>query len=114
MLQVTSKRVRHSDPGSSILNTCTVYLAADHIFFKEVGSGSERVTVAEMVYHVAMADKIFRGTDFNQDGGPGDRIGFVVADVTVFKDAQAEGDNSTLSLKSTLMTFYQREYLYSV
>ncbi|XP_022796537.1 disintegrin and metalloproteinase domain-containing protein 10-like [Stylophora pistillata] len=44
-----------------------------------------------MVYHVAMADKIFRGTDFNQDGGPGDGVGFVIAAVTVFKEAQAEG-----------------------
>ncbi|PFX34886.1 Disintegrin and metalloproteinase domain-containing protein 10 [Stylophora pistillata] len=89
--QVTNKRVRHSNPSSSDLNSCTVYLAADHLFFKEVGSGSESVTVAEMVYHVAMADKIFRGTDFNQDGGPGDGVGFVIAAVTVFKEAQAEG-----------------------
>ena len=48
-----------------------------------------------MVYHVAMADKIFRGTDFNQDGGPGDGVGFVIAAVTVFKEAQAEGSKST-------------------
>lgn len=56
-----------------------------------MGSGSESATVAEMVYHVAMADKAFRATDFNQDGGPGDDIGFVIAAVTVFKDTEAEG-----------------------
>lgn len=58
---------------------------------------SESATVAEMVYHVAMADKIFRATDFDQDGGPGDNIGFVIAAVTVFKDATAEGRNISLS-----------------
>jgi len=57
-----------------------------------VGSGSESATVAEMVYHVAMTDKSFRATDFNQDGGPGDDIGFVIAVVTVFKDAESEGN----------------------
>ena len=56
-----------------------------------MGSGSESKTVAEMVYHVAMADKAFRVTDFNQDGGPGDDIGFVIAAVTVFNDSKAEG-----------------------
>ncbi|XP_020621435.1 disintegrin and metalloproteinase domain-containing protein 10-like [Orbicella faveolata] len=44
-----------------------------------------------MAYHVAMTDKAFRATDFNQDGGPGDDIGFVIAAVTVFKDAESEG-----------------------
>ena len=58
-----------------------------------MGSGSESATVAEMVYHVAMTDKAFRATDFNQDGGPGDDIGFVIAAVTVFKDAESEGNN---------------------
>ena len=58
-----------------------------------MGSGSESATVAEMVYHVAMTDKAFRATDFNQDGGPGDDIGFVIAAVTVFKDSESEGSN---------------------
>ena len=44
-----------------------------------------------MVYHVGMADKAFRATDFDQDGGPGDGIGVVIAAVTVFKDETAEG-----------------------
>ena len=56
-----------------------------------MGSGSESATVVEMVYHVAMADKAFRATDFNQDGGPGDDVGFVIAAVTVFNDSKAEG-----------------------
>ena len=47
--------------------------------------------MAEMVYHVIEADKIFRATDFNEDGGPGDNYGFIVAAVTVFKDKAAEG-----------------------
>ena len=44
-----------------------------------------------MVYHVIEADKIFRATDFNEDGGPGDNYGFIIAAVTVFKDKAAEG-----------------------
>ncbi|KAJ7339636.1 Disintegrin and metalloproteinase domain-containing protein 10 [Desmophyllum pertusum] len=87
MVQATRKRIRRS----SSLNTCAIHIAADHLFVKHVGSGSESATVAEMVYHVAMADKAFRATDFNQDGGPGDNIGFVIAAVTVFNDTKAEG-----------------------
>ena len=90
--QATSKRIRRDNPSNSSLNTCTLHIAADHSFFKHVGSGSESATVAEMVYHVAMTDKAFRATDFNQDGGPGDNIGFVIAAVTVYKDAESEGN----------------------
>ncbi|KAL9986011.1 hypothetical protein ACROYT_G000064 [Oculina patagonica] len=92
MIQASSKRFRRSNSYNVILNnTCAVHIAADYLFFKHVGSGSESATVAEMVYHVAMADKAFRATDFNQDGGPGDDIGFVIAAVTVFNDSKAEG-----------------------
>ena len=90
LLQASSKRIRRANPS---LNTCALHIAADHSFLKHVGSGSKSVTVAEMVYHVAMTDKAFRATDFNQDGGPGDDIGFVIAAVTVFKDAESEGGN---------------------
>ena len=92
LLQATSKRIRRDNLSNSSLNTCTLHIAADHSFFKHVGSGSESATVAEMAYHVAMTDKAFRATDFNQDGGPGDDIGFVIAVVTVFKDAESEGN----------------------
>ena len=89
--QATSKRIRRDTHSNSSLNTCALHIAADYSFFKHVGSGSESATVAEMVYHVAMTDKAFRATDFNQDGGPGDGIGFVIAAVTVFKDETSEG-----------------------
>jgi len=72
-----------------------------------VGSGSESVTVAEMVYHVAMADKGFRATDFNQDGGPGDDIGFVIAAVTVFKDPESEGSQSFVAQKILSQFLYR-------
>ena len=51
-----------------------------------MGAASVSTTVAEMVYHMGMADNAFRATDFNQDGGSGDGIGFVIAAVTVFKE----------------------------
>ena len=44
-----------------------------------------------MVYHMGMADRAFRATDFNQDGGSGDGIGFVIAAVTVFHNEISEG-----------------------
>ena len=68
-----------------------MHIAADHLFFKQVGLSSERATVAEMVYHMGMADRAFRATDFNQDGGSGDGIGFVIAAVTVFHNETSEG-----------------------
>ena len=68
-----------------------MHIAADHLFFKHVGLSSERATVAEMVYHMGMADRAFRATDFNQDGGSGDGIGFVIAAVTVFHNETSEG-----------------------
>lgn len=67
-----------------------MHIAADHLFSEDVGAGSVSTTVAEMVYHIGMADKAFRATDFNQDGGPGDGIGFVIAAVTVFKEGMVE------------------------
>ena len=94
LLQVTSKRIRRDNPSNSSLNTCALHIAADHSFFKHVGAGSESATVAEMVYHVAMTDKAFRATDFNQDGGHGDDIGFVITAVTVFKTEESEGSES--------------------
>ena len=68
-----------------------MHIAADHLFFKHVGLSSERATVAEMVYHMGMADRVFRATDFNQDGGSGDGIGFVITAVTVFHNETSEG-----------------------
>lgn len=72
-----------------------------------MGSGSESVTVAEMVYHVAMSDKAFRATDFNQDGGPGDDIGFVIAAVTVFKDPESEGSQIFVAEKILSQFLYR-------
>ncbi|XP_068693194.1 disintegrin and metalloproteinase domain-containing protein 10-like [Montipora capricornis] len=94
-IQVTSKRIRRRSPQNSSLNTCVVHIAADHSFFKNVGGGSERASIEEMVYSIGMADRAFRATDFNQDGGPGDGIGFFIAAVTVFTDVTAEGSLSS-------------------
>jgi hypothetical protein len=44
-----------------------------------------------MIFHIAEADKIFRSTDFNGDGGPGDNIGLAIAAITVYQDTVAEG-----------------------
>ena len=107
MLQVTSERMRRDNPSNSSLNTCALHIAADHSFFEHVGSGSASDTVAEMVYHVAMTDKRFRATDFNQDGGPGDDIGFVITAATVFKDAESEGASEIFVVPQILSAIYR-------
>ena len=56
-----------------------------------MGKGSESTTIEEMVYNMGVADKTFTATDFNQDGGEGDGIGFFIAAVTVYTDITAEG-----------------------
>lgn len=56
-----------------------------------MGKGSESTAIEEMVYNMGVADKTFRATDFNQDGGEGDGIGFFIAAVTVYTDVTAEG-----------------------
>lgn len=77
--------------NKTIANTCPVHIAADHHLFKKFGKGSLDDTVAEMVFHIAEADKIFRSTDFDGDNGPGDNIGFTIAAITVYQDDSAEG-----------------------
>ena len=99
--------MRRDNPSNSSLNTCSLHIAADHSFFEDVGSGSASATVAEMVYHVAMTDKRFRATDFNQDGGSGDDIGFVIKAATVFKDAESEGTGEIFVASQILSIIYR-------
>ena len=68
-----------------------MHIVADHLFYEHVADRSEVQATAEMVHHVIEADKVFRATDFNQDGGPGDNVGLAIAAVTVYKDKSAEG-----------------------
>ncbi|XP_067056132.1 disintegrin and metalloproteinase domain-containing protein 10-like [Acropora muricata] len=89
--KVTKKRIYHRSPQNSGPDTCSVHIAADHAFFKHVGKGSESTTIEEMVYNMGVADKTFTATDFNQDWGEGDGIGFFIAAVTVYTDITAEG-----------------------
>jgi len=78
--------------NKTIANTCALHIAADHHLFKKFGKGSLEDTIAEMVFHIKQADKIFRATDFDGDNaGPGDNIGFTIAAITVFQDDSGEG-----------------------
>ena len=90
MSQMRNKRDSLGSKGSS-RNTCLVHVAADHLFYKHVADDSEAQAIAEMVHYVLEADKVFRSTDFNQDGGPGDNVGLAIGAVTVYKDEEAEG-----------------------
>ena len=63
--------------------SCSVHIVADHLYFKYVGSLNFGSTVEAMTYTVAIADTIFRSTDFDGDGY-GDNIGFVIENITIF------------------------------
>ncbi|XP_046345357.2 disintegrin and metalloproteinase domain-containing protein 10-like [Haliotis rufescens] len=66
---------------------CVIKLVADHLYFKHVGKGDVRKTIAEMAVSLAEADMMFRQTDFDGDG-VGDNIGFKVGNITIYKEYQ--------------------------
>ncbi|XP_063694959.1 disintegrin and metalloproteinase domain-containing protein 10-like [Bolinopsis microptera] len=69
--------------------TCPVYLVSDHLFFEKHGLSDEQRTKNELILHLHEADKIFRSTDFNQDG-TNDNVGFSVANISILKKNTAE------------------------
>ncbi|XP_041354184.1 disintegrin and metalloproteinase domain-containing protein 10-like [Gigantopelta aegis] len=84
--------------------SCSVYLVADHLYFKHVGSLSVGSTVEAMTSSLATADAIFRSTDFDGDGF-GDNIGFVVENITIYNNPYVPG------YKLKVESLYARDYL---
>uniref|UniRef100_T1IS51 Peptidase M12B domain-containing protein n=1 Tax=Strigamia maritima TaxID=126957 RepID=T1IS51_STRMM len=62
--------------------TCTLKVVADHLFFQHAGDGSADNAIYEMIFHIHEADRIFRATDFNEDG-QADNVGFKIDAVEV-------------------------------
>ena len=48
--------------------TCVLYIVIDHTFFKEVAGSDVSMAIAEVAFHIAEADSVYRATDFDGDG----------------------------------------------
>lgn len=60
--------------------TCMLYLQADHLFYKKMGS--EEACIETMTRHVQKVNSIYRTTDFDQDGRS-DNISFLIKRIKV-------------------------------
>lgn len=84
-----------SDPSATLLNrarrapfddtkkTCTLHLAADHLFFEEHGSSSVAVT-NDMITFVEEITRIYRATVFNSGGSDIIGINFAISKISIF------------------------------
>ena len=82
-LDFIKKALKRSKRTITEPRSCKIHIVADHLFFRNVGSMSYGSTVEAMMSGVAVADTIFRSTDFDGDGF-GDNIGFVVGNITIY------------------------------
>nr|KAI8741255.1 disintegrin and metalloproteinase domain-containing protein 10-like [Biomphalaria glabrata] len=62
--------------------SCSLHLAADHLFFSYIGANSVSRTLNTMLSLINEVDAIFRSVDFDGDGY-GDNIGFIVGKVDI-------------------------------
>ena len=63
--------------------TCMLYLQADHLFYKAMGS--EEACIETMTRHVQRVNSIYQPIDFDQDG-EGDNIRFMIKRIKVHTD----------------------------
>ena len=65
---------------------CLVYVAADQLFYDNVGRSDDTVTMSEMASRMISVNSIFSGTDFNNDGIP-DSIGFHIGRIGILRSS---------------------------
>ncbi|XP_023221470.1 disintegrin and metalloproteinase domain-containing protein 10-like isoform X2 [Centruroides sculpturatus] len=92
---------------------CVIDLIADHTFVKFMNYNTA-ITVAEMLYHVKLVDRIFSSTDFDNDG-IADRIGFVIGKIKMFANKsnprypiKEENIKTSISYLNNLSKYYQQ------
>ena len=101
---------------------CPILIAADELFFQNIGGGSETTTMNEITSLVTSVNTIFSGTDFDLDGDidaigflirrlsilrssmPGYRYGSTTIGVTDFLDIWSQEDHDTFCL-AMLLTY---------
>lgn len=67
---------------------CPVLIAADELFFQNVGENSETATMNEMTTLMTSVSSIFSVTDFDSNGRI-DAIGFLVKRITILRSSMA-------------------------
>ncbi|XP_071788946.1 disintegrin and metalloproteinase domain-containing protein 10-like isoform X2 [Asterias amurensis] len=69
--------------------TCELYIVIDHTFFKEVADSDVSMAIAEVAFHIAEADSVYRATDFDADG-IADNVGLAIGGATIFESESAQ------------------------
>ena len=65
---------------------CLVYVAADQLFYDNVGRSDDTVTMSEIATRMTSVNGIFSGTDFDFDGGV-DSIGFHIGRIGILRSS---------------------------
>jgi len=64
---------------------CLVYIAADQLFFENIGRSDDTVTMSEIASRMTSVNSIFSATDFDSDGAV-DSIGFHLGRIGILRD----------------------------
>ena len=91
--------------------SCGLLLIADHTFYREVGEGSVKGSVLQMLYHARELNKLMEQQDYDQDGRA-DCLGVHVSGLGVIKSETShhnilDTNTSSVSPASYLKTFSQ-------
>ncbi len=70
--------------------TCMLYLQADHLFYRKMGS--EEASIDVMTRHVQRVNSIYRDIDFDGDGKP-DNITFMIKRIKVYTEEALNEDS---------------------
>lgn len=65
---------------------CPVHVAADELFFQNIGGRSESATMNEITTIMTSVSTIFSSTDFDSDGTI-DAIGFLIAKISILRSS---------------------------
>ena len=89
------KAVKSRVKRSTEYTECSLHLVTDHKFYEQIGNSDITTTIAEIMYHVAAVNTIFRSHDFDGDGSS-DNIGFSVQNITIYTTNLYKMNESTL------------------
>ncbi|CAK9295462.1 unnamed protein product [Gordionus sp. m RMFG-2023] len=107
----TFKSINRALKSNIYSKTCSVNLVADHKYvqcMKEAGKNP----VDEMIFHILAVDSIYRTVDFDGDK-VADNIGFMVKNVTLFKDDNITGyklNNYLINANDYLNSFSEYDW----
>ena len=82
VIQERNTKLRTKRALSPDQRFCPILIAADDLFFQNVGGASESTTMNELTSLVISVNNIFSSTDFDQDGSI-DSIGFLIKRIEI-------------------------------